>query len=100
MAIQPSDPAYPFTSYGIALNAPATSGVYAICDASGNYLYFGESNDIQRRLSEHLNDPYDLPSSSGAALFAFEEWPTEALRVARQNVLIAMYSAPCNQRFG
>jgi len=100
MAIQPGDQTFSFSALGIALSAPAASGVYALCNPQGGYLYFGESNDIQRRLSEHLNDPYDCPNRNGAASFAYELWTTEELRVARQNLLIAMYPTVCNQMMG
>ena len=51
MAIRIGDPVIPFDAFSVALFAPALSGVYAICNAQATYVYFGESNDIQRRLS-------------------------------------------------
>lgn len=100
MAIRPGDPAFQFSLLGIALNAPAASGVYAICDGQGNYLYFGESNDIARRLTEHLNDARHPMHGHGASRFAYELHDNALTRVARQNQLIALYPCPCNQRFG
>ena len=44
MAIGPGHPTISFNAFSVALSAPAQSGVYAICNASGAYIYFGESN--------------------------------------------------------
>ena len=88
-----------FNDASIRASAPASSGVYALYDNAGNYVYFGESNDIQRRLLEHLNEPGTCIKRQGAANFAFELSPT-ILRVQRQNSLIRMYPTLCNQRLG
>ena len=100
MAIQAGDPVHPLSHHGIALYAPAKSGTYAICDGNGVYIYFGESKDVQRRLSEHLNDPYDLIHVYGAVSFTYELYETELERVLRQNALILAFPTPCNQRLG
>lgn len=36
------------------------AGVYELGDASGNVVYIGSTNDMKRRLLEHVND---LPST-------------------------------------
>ena len=100
MAIRPGDPAFAFSGFGIMLNAPNASGVYALCDAQGTYVYFGESNDIQRRLQEHLSDPTPQLKRAAPTMFAFELVEHAFLRVLRQNELIAAYPTPCNQRMG
>ena len=100
MAIQPGEPTFTFNALGIEFGAPAASGVYAICAVGAESIYFGESNNIQRRLLEHLDDPYDCVNASSAALFAVERYPTNAARVRRQNQLIVLYSTVCNQMFG
>lgn len=100
MAIQPGDPAFGFQILSILLHAPTSGGVYAICDAQGKYLYFGESNDISRRLTEHRNDAVHAMHRHGATQFAFEVIADAATRTARQNQLIALYRPPCNQMFG
>lgn len=83
----------------VTLNAPNASGVYAIYNQN-RYVYFGESNDIQRRLLEHLNDRQHAMHVHGAVSFAFDLVATEAGRKARQNQLIAGCPTPCNQMFG
>ena len=73
MAIVPGQPMDgQFNAYGIALSAPAASAVYAICGAQGTYLYFGESNNIQCRLTEHLNDPHDCDWACPASVDGYE----------------------------
>ena len=89
-----------FDALTVTLGAPAQSGVYAICNAQGGYVYFGESNDIQRRLTEHLNDRTHCMHRNGAASFAFELVGTALARMFRQNELIRLYPTPCNQMLG
>ncbi len=49
---------YAFTETGIANNAPAKSGVYAIYNKS-EWIYVGEARDMQARLYEHLRGESD-----------------------------------------
>jgi excinuclease UvrABC nuclease subunit len=100
MAIRIGDPVYQFDAYSVALNAPAASGVYAICNQQSTYIYFGESNDIRRRLYEHLADRTHAMHTHGAASFAFDMIDGEVPRILRQNELIRAHPTPCNQRFG
>jgi len=100
MAIALGEPTIPLTTLGIAIFAPAASGVYAICDANNAYVYFGESNDIQRRLTEHLNDATHCIHRHGAASFTFDLVDGAFARILRQNELIAAYRTPCNQMMG
>ena len=88
-----------FTEASIRMSAPAASGVYVIYDAQGKYIYFGESNDVQRRLLEHLNDAGTCIKRNGPANFAFEVVAAN-LRVSRQDALIRAYPTPCNARLG
>ena len=44
---------YSFGQQTIMLNAPTSSGVYGIYRLNV-WIHVGESNDIQRRLAEHL----------------------------------------------
>lgn len=89
---------YHFNAQSIAANAPTKSGVYAIFK-QGVWIYFGESNDIQRRLTEHLNETGTCIKRQMPTAFSYELWP-EAQRVARQNQLIAEFRTPCNQMLG
>jgi hypothetical protein len=95
MAIVPGQPTVPFDAVGVA-SAPAESGVYAICRVDGAYLYFGEATDLRKRLNEHLADRNSCLYRAGAAFFAYEQYPSLGLRLARRNRLLASYPTPCN----
>ncbi len=96
MPIEPGQDGFTFSLSSIKANAPAASGVYTLYNPRG-YIYFGESNDIARRLTQHLDDLDSCINRLGATFFAFELVPTEAARVARQTQLIVLYRTPCNQ---
>ncbi|HEY7190967.1 MAG TPA: GIY-YIG nuclease family protein [Vicinamibacterales bacterium] len=95
MAIFPGQPTVPLDSVGVAL-APSEAGVYAICGADGRYLYFGETNDVRRRLTEHIDDVNSCVHRAGGVFFAYEIYPSYGIRLARRNKLIATYLPPCN----
>jgi hypothetical protein len=98
MPIGPGQPGQHFTREGILSGAPNTSGVYALYHTG--WVYFGESNDIQRRLLEHLNEAGSAILRNAPTAFCFEFVHGDAQRIARQNQLIAAYATPCNQRMG
>lgn len=99
MPIGPGLPTIAFNATSL-LTVPSQSGVYAICNAQGGYIYFGESNDLQRRLTEHLNDTTHAMHKHGAVSFAFDVVPGELQRVLRQNELILAHNPVCNQMLG
>lgn len=45
---------YPFNMHGVKENAPAESGVYALCDGD-KWMYLGASENLQESLLAHLN---------------------------------------------
>jgi hypothetical protein len=88
---------YPFTRRYITRNAPYASGVYGLF--STTWVYIGETEDIQRRLLEHLVmvDPcIDRLSPTG---FTYE-LAEEEVRIGRQNQLIAEFRPACGQKLG
>ncbi len=97
MAIAPGQAGFSFDRNSILANAPNASGCYALYNAA--WVYFGESNDIQRRLLEHLNESGSLILRNAPTGFNFEMVDGNR-RVARQNQLIGLYPTPCNQRLG
>lgn len=97
MSITPGATGFSFNEAGITGNAPNASGVYALYNTG--WVYFGESNDIQRRLLEHLRNPGILVALAAPTGFVFELVPAQ-LRVGRQNELIRLYPPLCNQRLG
>src|SRR5215510_13923816 len=96
MAVGPGQPTNAFSATRVAL-AQALSGVYAICNSQGQYLYFGETNDIQRRLSQHLSDVGHCMHRYGASSYAFDLVSDATARLRRQNELIAAHLPACNQ---
>jgi hypothetical protein len=98
MAITPS-PLFPFDSRGV-LNAPRASGVYALLDTQGRHVFFGESDDVQRQLHEHLNEPASCLKRRGASHFAFELHTGESERRLRLDTLRRQFHTECNQKLG
>ena len=88
---------YPFNQQGV-MQAPARSGVYALY-TSQQWIYVGESNDIQRRLLEHLRGDNPCITRSRPTSFSYELCD-ENQRVARQNQLIVELRPTCNQMLG
>ena len=83
----------------IVANAPNASGVYAIFNST-NWIYIGESGDIQARLLQHLNGDNSCIIQSLPTGFQFELVPGQTARVARQNQLILALKPICNQKLG
>ncbi len=89
---------YLFNEVSIKMFAPAASGVYALYNPR-QWIYIGETNDIQARLLEHLRGDNFCIISMRPPSFSFELCPA-ALRVGRQNELILELGPACNQRLG
>lgn len=98
MAIGPGQPGFPFTEASIRANAPNTSGTYAIYRTEA-WIYFGESNDLQRRLLEHLREAGTCIHRQAPTGFQVEVAAAQQ-RVVRQNQLIAQFRPACNQMLG
>jgi len=90
---------FDWTRASIVANAPNQSGVYFIY-RTGQNIYVGETNDLQRRLLEHFDGDNPCIIRAAPQTFGFELSPANA-RVARQNALIVEYGpTTCNQRLG
>src|SRR4029077_12055270 len=96
MPIGPGLDGFTFSQTSIKANAPAAAVVYTLYNPRG-FIYFGESEDIARRLTQHLDDLDSCINRMGATFFAFELLPAQGARVARQAQLIRLYRTPCNQ---
>jgi len=92
MANQDSD-SYMFTFEAVRKKAPSASGVYTIFTAQ-QWVYVGESDDIQQSLFRHLNEPNASINQFGPLSFSFELAPA-AERKARQQELIAELEPAC-----
>ena len=57
-------------------HVPVTEGVYELADNSHSIIYIGRSNNLKRRLNEHLNT--NDPCISAASYFKYEQtWRSE-----------------------
>jgi hypothetical protein len=91
--IGPNLPAYSFNRSSILINAPSASGVYAIFNLQ-NWIYIGESSDVQARLLDHLNGDPAWITSWNPDSFQFE-YCLANQRVARQDQLILQLNPLC-----
>ena len=76
--------------------APAASGVYGLSN-SREWIYIGESDNIQAALFEHLSNPDSELMRRGPKGFVLESCD-RTTRLARQERLIAEYRPLHNQR--
>jgi excinuclease UvrABC nuclease subunit len=88
-----------FTEDAIKLFVPPASGVYAIYGASG-IIYIGESNDMERRLLEHVNEPGTCIHLNSPTDCTWELVANNQRRIARQDALILLLNPPCNKKLG
>jgi len=85
------------TLSSIHANAPTVSGVYGISNAR-EWLYIGETNNIQEQLLGHLREVDTLLMGKQPTGFTFEICePSE--RICRQNRLVLEYEPFCNRRW-
>lgn len=80
-----------FTETGIAAFAPTVSGIYGIYN-NGEWIYVGESENVETRLYEHHRRRSDQSSRIWARNptgFVFERIVGEQARKARERALIA-----------
>ena len=85
----------PFTSTAVQTHAPVASGVYGISNAR-EWIYIGETDDIQGALIEHLRDLYASIMKRQPTGFVFEVCD-RARRPARQDRLVLEYEPTENR---
>ncbi len=85
----------PLTARDIYMYAPATSGVYGISNRR-EWIYIGESDNIQATLLHHLEDPGTPLMKRKPTGFVFELCDSER-RPDRQGHLIGEYAPSCNE---
>lgn len=79
-------PARAFADASIRRNAPESSGVYGLSNAT-EWLLIGEADNIRARLLEHLGEYQDAHSKNAVTGFSFELCPL-AGRAERQERLV------------
>ena len=88
---------YGFSEQGIANAAPRQSGVYVIYNKT-EWIYIGESQDIEARLYEHLRGESDQSARilrRNPTGFGYELCDART-RVARETALIRELGPTCN----
>lgn len=95
----PFDHPFPrsLTSDSIRTYAPVASGVFGISN-SREWLYIGESDNIQSALLGHLQDRETTLMQSQPTGFVFEICE-QATRFTRQDRLIREYEPACNRNW-
>jgi len=91
----PQGTTFALSSNSVRAHAPTSSGVYGIFNAS-QWIYIGESSDIQRRLLAHLEDTEAYLKRFSPTGYSFELQP-EATREARRDALILELPVQYNQ---
>jgi hypothetical protein len=81
----------PLTSGAVQMYAPIASGVYGISNGR-EWIYIGETRDIQGALLAHLHDPHTM--KCGPTGFVFEVCD-QANRSRRQGRLVLEYGPTC-----
>lgn len=84
-----------FTAAAMREHAPLSSGVYGIATAR-QWLYIGETDNIQRTLLEHLRDLHRVDTRRKPTGFAFEVC-ARADCPERQNRLVMEYEPDINR---
>lgn len=86
----------PLTKSGVHTYAPAAAGVYGISNAT-EWIYIGETDDIQRVLLEHLENPNTSVMRKHPTGFVCEVCDG-VRRQERQDRLILEYEPTCNRQ--
>ena len=75
-----------FTAVSIWKNAPSAPGVYGLAN-SHQWIYVGETMDIQAELLRHLQNPHTFLKEHPPSGFTYE-LTTAVQRIGRQNQLV------------
>ena len=68
---------------------PSVAGCYCFANIHDDVLYIGQTDDLQRRLGQHLGDPRMTSSTSLGLVswFYYTELPERDLRVTEQKIV-------------
>jgi hypothetical protein len=87
--------AYPLTAPNTQVHAPVRQGVYGIRSGE-KWVYFGQSDDLRRRLLEHLSDPSHCMHGYPNLEFVCEANPAPEDRLRQ---LLREFHPLCNSPF-
>jgi hypothetical protein len=95
----PFDPPFPrtFNVPSVREHAPTLSGVYGISN-SGEWIYIGETDNIQAALLTHLQESKTTLVGRQPTGFVFELCD-RARRPVRQDRLVLEYEPTCNRHW-
>jgi predicted GIY-YIG superfamily endonuclease len=91
------DSPHALTPTSIRAHAPVMSGVYGISNGR-EWLYIGETCDIQARLLEHLTEIKTLLMTRMPTGFVFEVC-AQSERAGRQDRLVSEHEPICNRHW-
>jgi excinuclease UvrABC nuclease subunit len=72
------------------------AAVYGVMNANKQIIYIGQTDDLKRRMAEHINDTRHCMHRYAPRLVSVEVINVEASRLAREKALIDEYRPPCN----
>ncbi len=75
-----------------------TPGVYTILDQHGKVIYVGESKDVYRRMSEHVNNKWHDIWKHGATGVQYMIESDKVERLKHERFLISLLDPICNRR--
>jgi excinuclease UvrABC nuclease subunit len=76
----------------------AVPAVYGILDSAGRVLYVGSTDNLKRRIAEHLADTRHCMHRHDVTSATAEVIPNVADRLRREAELIREYLPPCNDQ--
>lgn len=88
--------AYTWSRNSILTSAPNKPGVYAIWNRT-TWIYFGETQDIQRRLLEHFDTTEPCIRENSPTVWGYELVQSEQTRLQRQRDLVRELQPACTQ---
>jgi predicted GIY-YIG superfamily endonuclease len=74
----------------------AVAAVYGVLNARSQVIYVGQTDNLQRRIVEHLSDYGHCMHPLGATALVADVVPDPIERTRREAALIREYSPPCN----
>jgi excinuclease UvrABC nuclease subunit len=72
-------------------------GVYGIMNPQWQMIYIGETDNLRKRMREHVYDKAHCINKHNPSLVLVEFTISESTRKNRASQLIAEYNPPCNQ---
>ncbi|MBQ8622094.1 MAG: GIY-YIG nuclease family protein [Oscillospiraceae bacterium] len=99
---KPGRPAKFNPTTGAGTKPPSKPGEYRIRDSKGTLLYIGETNDIRRRMGEHIRSGKLTTGASGDTIEykIASPYSTSQSRRAHEQQKIAQHNPPLNKSIG